>query len=420
MSREDALTPPQFVLHGIAGVYNYGCEAIVRGTVDILRAVWPNCEILYQSRRPTEDAASLAGCDVLVVDGRVNLSLPRRVVRSALYRAHLPWRWLSREPLEWAIKSDCLISIGGDIFTLPTKRFHSRLEFPNIDFAQQVMATRTKFVLWAASVGPFDGWPEAGEVFLRMLRNVDLITVREQITFDYLQAVGLNDRAVRVADPAFLMPPQQVDDDFPFLGSPRLTLAINLSPLSARHVVGTANVADLQSEQAAMLKKVMDELDVNILLVPHVVCSWDANDDDYSYLAQISNALGSGHSERVALLPPSLGAMRTKGVLSQCDALIAARMHCGIAGVSCGVPTLFLAYSHKAAGMAEYVYGHEEWALPLAQLAGNEAIQKVDSLLRSRSELERRLLSDLPKFQQDAMRGGQALRQILCDGPGPE
>jgi len=118
---------------------------------------------------------------------------------------------------------------------------------------------------------------------------------------------------------------------------------------------------------------------------------------------------------RVALLPPTLGAMRTKGVLSQCDALIAARMHCGIAGVSCGVPTLFLAYSHKAVGMAEYVYGHREWVLPLAQFANDQAIEKVDNLLRSRSELKQQLLSDLPRFQRDAMRGGQALRELIVD-----
>ena len=37
------------LLIGIDGVYNYGCEAIVRGTVEILKAVNPKIEVTYAS-----------------------------------------------------------------------------------------------------------------------------------------------------------------------------------------------------------------------------------------------------------------------------------------------------------------------------------------------------------------------------------
>ena len=46
---------PIFLLHGIGGVYNYGCEAIVRGTEQIIRKEYPTADIIYASRRPIDD-----------------------------------------------------------------------------------------------------------------------------------------------------------------------------------------------------------------------------------------------------------------------------------------------------------------------------------------------------------------------------
>lgn len=404
---------PRFVLHGIHGVYNYGCEAIVRGTVAILRTTWADCEILYQSRRPREDAASLAGCDLEVVDGRLRCGLSRRLVAGVLRRGHLPYVWVHRETMKWAKRADCLLSIGGDIFSLPPRAYRAHPVFRQVDFAEHVIASGTKFVLWGASVGPFEDWPAATEVFVRLLRGVALTTARESLTFDYLQDLGLGERVVGVADAAFLVPAVQRDEDFPFADSSRPTLAINLSPLSARRIAGTAGIEGVCSSQAVMIGRIAAALDLNILLVPHVICPWNPQDDDYSYLADIRTSLAESLGNGVALLRPDLGTMRTKGVLSRCDALIAARMHCGIAGVSAGVPTLFLSYSRKAPGMAEYVYGSQQWLLPVQEFTTESLVGSISALLGSRRELQQRLRAASRRFQRDAMRAGEALKEML-------
>jgi len=413
MNRQDARVAPRFLLHGILGVYNYGCEAIVRGTVEILRAVWPNCDILYQSRRPAEDAAALDDCDVRIVAGMPPFQLPRRLLGGIMRRMHLPDQWRYRETLRWVKRTDCLISIGGDIFTLPAKPYPDRPVFPQVEFAEQVTALGKSFVLWGASVGPFEEWPPAVDKFVHLLRNVTLVTSREPLTLEYLQTLGLADRATLVADPAFLLVAKQPGDGVALPDNRRPTLAVNLSPLSARHTAGTAGIKDVQRHQAAILAKIIAALDVNILLVPHVICPQNPADDDYSYLADLKTLLGSASRQYVTLLPPTLGAIRTKGALSRCDGLIAARMHCGIAGVSSGVPTLFLSYSRKAIGMAQYVYGHDQWVLPLQEFTKQSAIAKVDDLLRNRAEIQQHLRGSLPRFQRDAMRAGQVLREVL-------
>lgn len=62
----------------------------------------------------------------------------------------------------------------------------------------------------------------------------------------------------------------------------------------------------------------------------------------------------------------------------RCDFVIAARMHCAVNAVSTGVPALFLAYSEKAKGMAEYVYGSNEPVIPLMDF---ENTSKISYLL---------------------------------------
>jgi len=70
-------------------------------------------------------------------------------------------------------------------------------------------------------------------------------------------------------------------------------------------------------------------------------------------------------------------------------------------------------YSPKAIGMAEYVYGHQEWVQPVEQFVNEQAVKTVDSLLRSRGELRQQLHAELPRFRRDAMRGAEVLKEFL-------
>jgi polysaccharide pyruvyl transferase WcaK-like protein len=47
-------------LYGILGVYNFGCEAIVRGAYNFIRTVYPESEIVYFSYSPEFDKRALA------------------------------------------------------------------------------------------------------------------------------------------------------------------------------------------------------------------------------------------------------------------------------------------------------------------------------------------------------------------------
>ena len=45
----------RIAIYGIGGLYNYGCEAIIRGTVEFIRKNYDNPQITYYSRNYKAD-----------------------------------------------------------------------------------------------------------------------------------------------------------------------------------------------------------------------------------------------------------------------------------------------------------------------------------------------------------------------------
>ena len=51
-------------LYGIRGVYNFGCEAIVRGVYQFINSIYPESEIIYFSYSADFDKAALADLNI--------------------------------------------------------------------------------------------------------------------------------------------------------------------------------------------------------------------------------------------------------------------------------------------------------------------------------------------------------------------
>jgi len=402
---------PKFLLHGISGVFNYGCEAIVRTTVDILKEQWPECHIAYASRRPKQDGLVLEDCDLEIIDNRIpNFSSPTRLLNSYYARFGRPEGWIAFDKKALSGTYDYLVSIGGDIFTLRRPSASKKVAIYPVDCANWVMDHGKKYVLWGASVGPYDSWPESIPVFKKFLSRCELITAREPETVRYLSKLGISSNVTAVADPAFLLPAQFIEQDWPFGNDMTPVLGMNLSPLASTFASsGTEQFLNIQVE---MVIKVVDALGVNVLFIPHVIAS-QVTDDDYRTMHRIHQSLPEHIAQKVRLLPPHLGAMRTKGMIQHCDALIAARMHCCIAGVSSGTPTLFLSYSRKSVGMAEYVYGNSLWVYKVEEFYRSPDIAKLATVLQTSKEMRSFLNGSKERFVADARLAGTALKRSI-------
>ena len=57
--------------------------------------------------------------------------------------------------------------------------------------------------------------------------------------------------------------------------------------------------------------------------------------------------------------------------MKQCKFVIAARMHCAVNASIEGIPTIFLTYSQKSKGMAQFIYGSENLCIPMQEIDKN-------------------------------------------------
>ncbi|BDZ71664.1 polysaccharide pyruvyl transferase family protein [Methanobacterium petrolearium] len=409
-------------LYGIGGVYNYGCEAIVRGTEIILHQKWPDARIKYASLRPEDDAQRLEGCDVEIVPRKMHRFGSIERFNSILaYLTGFHSKRFFPEDLKWVDDCDVVLSIGGDLYTIPPGYQDPKIRCynPLIHFGDLVKNHEKKFVVWGASVGPFEDCPRIKKRMVEHLRRVDLITSREPETSHYLEYLGL-ENFIECADPAFMIsspePVQEgegvtleddvkreekviLNDSINGKKENKLHIGINLSPLSSIYMF-KKDMKQVIKDQADLVTSLIEHFDARVTLIPHVVCHFNVDDDDLRYLKQVQSMISDDVKGSVELLDGDIGFLKTKEVLSTCDCVIAARMHCAINAVSVGVPTIFLAYSKKAYGMVEYVYGNRKWVVSLKDVNNTNMVSLINEIMDAKPHLFDQLHSNLEQSQK--------------------
>ena len=107
-------------LFGMHGLYNYGCEAIVRGTYNLIKQSWPESDIVLYTHTAEADGQILKDLDITVEQVLMNNNiLIRRLINKALRIFSI-----SKQLLIWDSNSiinecDLVFSVGGDIYTIP-------------------------------------------------------------------------------------------------------------------------------------------------------------------------------------------------------------------------------------------------------------------------------------------------------------
>jgi colanic acid/amylovoran biosynthesis protein len=371
-------------IYGIDGLYNYGCEAIIRGMVFILRSISPKCRIIYYSRRAEEDRKQVADIDIDVVQISRNLTLTDRAVNKVFRTLQI----MHRVPLDnykmMCDTAEVIISVGGDIYTIPVyHRVNEKYGYYSnlVQFGEYVKKRNKKLVIFGASIGPFGDYEKAKQYFFNHLKKVDLIVCREKNTMEYLAVNGIKRNLVFYPDPAFFVTGKPIGQE----SSKRGYIGINLSPLSLREMFGGVSVKQ-KERLASLISRIAEVTSKNILLIPHVLSPVTQNDNDLSLLIEIYNLLGSEAKSRIQLIDDASGFIQTKLYLRQCDIVIAARMHCAINAICESIPTILVSYSEKSKGIAKYVYGNDNWVLPLDKLE-TDLLDRINLMIEQRDQL---------------------------------
>tara|TARA_B110000027_G_C16098755_1_gene292047 strand:+ start:454 stop:1620 length:1167 start_codon:yes stop_codon:yes gene_type:complete len=357
------------LLIGINGVYNFGCEAIIRGSVEILKSLDENIKISYASYNYDYDKKKLSDCPVHVIDrsnSRKKITI-RRIIKKILSFVNIDIA-LPYDDIKFIKKYnfDTVFSIGGDMFTISSNGgFGKSLPL----FLEKCQQKGLRYIHFGCSIGPFESNKEALTFFKSHLSKVDLIVAREMKTINYLNKIGVTKNVKLAPDPAFFVESELIKHENN--SNKTKTIAINLSPLSSLHFYNT-----IQESINKMVNAIIDLLkksEFNLLLVPHVFSKIDS-DNDILYLMQIFEALPNDLKKRVAIIQDDLGFIGTKRELLNCDYVIASRMHCAVNAANSKIPTIFISYSEKAKGMVEMVYENSKNIIKLEDFENADKI----------------------------------------------
>lgn len=381
----------KYFLFNHEGSKNHGCEAIVRGSMNIIENSDEKAEFVLSSNNPSDDeilnniTVKAAKTRALTKVEKLIAAVDLKINNSETYALQKMYSPIVSD----AEDCDVCLSVGGDTYCYGDNHGIQVL-------TRELKKRGKKTVLWGASIGAED----LSERKLESLRDFDAIFTREPITYELLRENGANDNIYLFSDPAFCMERVEVE---PIDGFTREnTLGFNISPLVASGDPRKKEIAE------DFLRFVFENTTMKVLLVPHVV---EENNNDYDFMKPIFEKFE--HTGRIAILPPDLEARQYKGYIAGTRFFVGARTHSTIAAYSSGVPTIALGYSVKARGIAKDIFGEEKYVLDIKAMTDYEELRdEFLKLLENENEIRRELMKSIPLRMRSAMEAGEMLQKI--------
>lgn len=400
---------PTFILAGNGPYENRGCEAIVRGTVKILRQYYDNptfvCVSFFQNKEQFEKQRQ-EEYDSAIIHKQVNtrqskydpkwlFRLPLKKIYPRAYKD-----WMYKEMLPYITQSKAVLSIGGDNYSLD---YGIPQSFTYLD---DVVLERNKpLIIWGASVGPFDEKPDYERYIINHLKQITGVFARESFTIRYLNGNEILDNVFKVADPAFLM--DSIEPRDKIIEIEENSIGINLSPLMAAYVSGGSEEEWIKTA-SDILNEIAKDTECHIYLIPHVTTP---HSDDHVFLKNVLTNM-TEFKEKVTLIPPIYNASETKWIISKMKVFAGARTHSTIASLSSCVPTLSFAYSIKAKGLNNDIFGHDDFCLNPEKINSKNIIEKINILVNQAPEIKITLEKTIPNIKREAMLAGKFLYEI--------
>lgn len=393
-----------FILAGNGPYDNRGCEAIVRGTTEIIRHYFeePKFSVISNFQNDEQFKKQLdSEYDHAVTHKKTQLAVRRVSAQWVFYAALrlfapvIQANLCYRDMLPELREAQAVLSVGGDNYSLD---YGKPWLFTMLD--ELVLIYKRPIIIWGASIGPFDALPGYEKYMIGHLKKITRIFVRETTSYEYLVSKGVKENVVLTADPAFLLEPVP----------PRVALfiedgalGINLSPLMAKYLTD-GNYSQWVKLAAKIIRQIFLATKRKIYLLPHVT---SPHTDDHAFLKDVFSLLDKAE---VTLIGNQYNAAETKWIISKFAAFVGARTHSTIAAFSTYVPTLSLAYSIKARGINRDVFGDEDFCILKDDCQPFLIAEKVEHLLSKRMFIHEKLKNVVPMLQRRALFAGEKLK----------
>jgi colanic acid/amylovoran biosynthesis protein len=399
---------------------NKGSAAQVISTCETLRTLIPNLEITLMSHFPELDS-KLCGIHNINVVGALWLRLPRvrvwpfiyhrifhplfNILWTILFKSGLNPRSINNSIIKEYVSADAIIDLSGDSFSDGKGGFSIGID-STILFG---VSLKKPIVIYSQSVGPFK-WAVTA-LARYCLNEASLVIVREEITRNYLEEIGLESPIYLTADCAFILDPAPYEKVEEILSKEKVdTTKKPLVGISANAMLDDDenNYANLMAQ---LIDYLIEKLNAQVVFVPHVVSPIAGGRGDDRVMGEKIYKLAR-NKENVDLIKGDYSPEELKGIIELCDIFIGGRMHANIAAISSCVPTLATAWSHKYYGIMRTV-GQEKYVCNFKTMNFEELRLKIDDLWENKENILEVLKVKVEDQKRLAWYSGELVRDLL-------
>lgn len=422
--------PRVAVLGATLGTGNLGVDALGMSMVQGLADSIPNVEVVYQCwdlRLPVQIPAgeTIVECEPMAIRRKNSLRHRDGLVqirRMAKLRNWLSTRAMPQLPtvsraLKQLLSCDAILDVSaGDSFA---NIYGDDVFWYQTQLKLLCLELGLPLVLMPQTYGPFAD-EESERIAENILSRATLVCSREEQGIEEVQQLCGEQppqRIIRVPDMAFLLEPTKTALPKPMqqaLEQGKPCIAINVSGLLyfARQSFGLRE--DYKQFNSQLLQWALKIPESHVLLVPHVVAptfySGVKNPNrtiidttDPAACKDLLSKLNKSQAARVSILQDVDNPSAAKYAMSLCDYFIGARMHAFIGASSQCVPSSLLAYSKKAAGLANLL-GIGGSVVDLRTDTIADCLAKIETQYQDRVRTKEHLETKVPAAKDEIRR----------------
>lgn len=398
---------------------NKGCQALIYTTTRILKNAFPSAQFKVFSWDPDYDAPRFNQPDIPCEFIRHKFNVNEFSLRNRFWLFLNETLKIRTEKIIYApqyfydslIWADLVVVSGGDILADYGEESVKHYFFP---IAVGIALGKPVYV-FAQSISRYKD-SELRRFCKTYLDKAKLITVREQLSYDYMRELGVKAPVHLTADPAFTLQPcpaKRTEEIIkqekiatggePFIGfSVSRTLTRWGGGEHGEFAQGMADAIDTLAEKYHKAR---------FVFVPHVTYHNDPKNDDREVGQEIYEKIA--HQNRVCLVKGDYDCRELKGLIGCCDIFVGARTHATIASASQLVPTIALAYSTKAYGIMGGVLDQERCVLDVKEFTTDRLVSMVDRLLSEKDQVVAIMKGHVQKIRDASLRNGELAKKIM-------
>lgn len=287
------------------------------------------------------------------------------------------------------VATDLIIGVGGG-YIRSRKGLVQRLNIPLLLHGLLVGRFLGKTTaLYSQSVGPFLG-PLEEPMVAAVLRRMDLIILREDVSVALLKRLGITKNVVRSVDSGFLLASDRTANVRATynIAKDKLLLGVTVR----KWLQGEAQVA-YEKAVAGALDTAVQKLGAHVIFIPQVTAA--KGDDDRQPSMRVQQYMKFASEATVVSDTPDHHDI--KSMYNELDMLLGTRFHSVIFSLTSYVPVVAIEYEHKTSGIMHDLQ-LDDWVIKIEDVTAEQLTALLEKLARSRPEYVKHLQTHLPPY----------------------